>query len=246
MIAAWYRLAIVGASALQPCHRHKNRTLATTMENDLWLSMWKNHQIDFHQLVVNQSLKQYWHQLQLPANARIFVPMCGKSHDILWLAGQGYDVVGVELSAIAVAAFFAENHLEVTQKRMGRFSVWQHAHITILCGDFFSLQLSDIGLFDAIYDRAALTAMPENIRKAYVKILISLMPLPKPILLLTLEDIEQSENKLLMAQIDREVYSLYSPYFDISVIYGEPCDKNDAEFIIDHVSVNKIYHMKVR
>lgn len=231
---------------MQPSHRNKNLTLSTSMENDLWLAMWKNHQIDFHQLMVNQSLIRYWHLLHVPDNARIFVPLCGKSHDILWLAGQGYDVVGVELSAIAVAAFFAENHLEVTQKRMGSFSVWQHANITILCGDFFFLQPADIGLIDAVYDRAALTAMPEDIRKPYVEKLISLLPLPKPILLLTLEDIEQAENKLATAQIDQEIYSLYSPYFDISVIYGEPCNENDAEFIFNHVSVNKIYHMKVR
>ena len=93
--------------------------------NHLWLQMWQNSQTDeFHQTTVNKYLARFWPALDMVSGNRVFVPLCGKSKDMIWLAGQGCHVIGVELSPIAVAAFFKESHLQPVKKhhRMPRFS----------------------------------------------------------------------------------------------------------------------------
>lgn len=42
----------------------------------------------------------------LAPDATVFVPLCGKSLDIGYLASLGYRVVGVELSELAVEQLF--------------------------------------------------------------------------------------------------------------------------------------------
>jgi len=214
--------------------------MLTSIDNDLWLAMWKNSQTDFHQLLVNQQLKDHWHQVDIQKMGRVLVPLCGKSNDLLWLAAEGFQVIGVELSAIAVKAFFTENNLKPKKTRQGNFTVWRHGRISIYCGDIFLLKSETLGAIDAVYDRAALTALPENIRKPYVIKLMSLMPLLKPMLLLTTEDSDPMRNQYSAAIIDQEVSDLYSPYFDIDVCYGEQFDDKS-----DNETVKKVYQMTI-
>lgn len=203
--------------------------------------MWKNGQTDFHQALVNQQLKDYWHQLEIPAMGRVLVPLCGKSKDLIWLATRGYHVIGIELSSIAVKAFFEENNLKPKKTRCGNFIVWRHGRIRIFCGDIFILKSSDLGQIDAIYDRAALSALPETIRKLYVTKLLSFMPLLKPMLLLTTEDADPLRTTDSKALIDREIFDLYSPHFAIEVRYGDSYQANPIQ-----ETVNKVYQMNMR
>jgi Thiopurine S-methyltransferase (TPMT). len=209
-----------------------------SVDNDLWLAMWKNSQTDFHQVLVNPQLQEHWHELDIPAKGRVLVPLCGKSNDLIWLAAEGFQVIGIELSAIAVKAFFVENNLKPKKTRVGNFTVWRHGQISIYCGDIFLLKSSNLGLIDAVYDRAALTALPEEIRKLYVAKLMSFMPLLKPMLLLTTEDPDPLRSQDSPAMIDQEVADLYSPYFDIDVRYG---DQYAGE--LEKETVNKVYQM---
>ncbi|WP_320151077.1 thiopurine S-methyltransferase [uncultured Tolumonas sp.] len=212
--------------------------MLTSVDNDLWLAMWKNSQTDFHQVLVNQQLQDHWHKLDIPTMGRVLVPLCGKSNDMIWLAAEGFQVIGIELSAIAVKAFFVENNLKPKKTRVGNFTVWRHGRISIYCGDIFLLKGSNLGMIDAIYDRAALTALPVELRKLYVTKLMSFMPLLKPMLLLTTEDADPQRNQNSPAIIDQEVAVLYSPYFDIDVRYG---DQYVGEF--QKETVNKVYQM---
>ena len=209
-----------------------------SVDNDLWLSMWKNSQTDFHQVLVNPQLQEHWYELDIPAKGRVLVPLCGKSNDLIWLAAKGFQVIGIELSAIAVKAFFVENNLKPKKTRVGNFTVWRHGRISIYCGDIFLLKGSNLGLVDAVYDRAALTALPEEIRALYVAKLMSFMPLLKPMLLLTTEDPDPQRSQDSPAMIDQEVADLYSPYFDIDVRYG---DQYAGE--LEKETVNKVYQM---
>lgn len=136
--------------------------MLTSADNGLWLAMWKNRQTDFHQVLVNQQLQDHWHRLAIPAWGRVLVPLCGKSNDLIWLAEKGFQVVGIELSSVAVRAFFDENKLKPKKTRLGNFTVWRHGRISIFCGDIFLLKSASLGLIDAVYDRAALTALPEK------------------------------------------------------------------------------------
>ena len=92
----------------------------TGRDNELWQQSWRDKNIDFHQKAVNPHLVRFWSSLGLAAGDRVFVPLCGKSLDMLWLAGQGHTVIGVELSPLAVRAFFRENRLQAKRRRNSR------------------------------------------------------------------------------------------------------------------------------
>ena len=144
------------------------------MEHDFWHQRWSNDEIGFHQLETNPYLQRFG-QL-LPAGGKVFVPLCGKSNDLLWLAEQGHRVVGNELSSKAVTAFFVENRLEFAEADVAGFMLFSSADIEIYCGDFFRLTPDLIKGVDCLYDRAALVALPSSMRDSYIGKLASLMP----------------------------------------------------------------------
>ena len=72
------------------------------MNKEFWLNKWRIKQIGFHRSQPNPALINYCSLLNLPQNSRIFVPLCGKTLDIAWLLQQGYQVVGIDLSPIAI------------------------------------------------------------------------------------------------------------------------------------------------
>ena len=106
---------------------------------------------------------------------------------MLWLLEQGYRVTGVEISRIAVEAFFSENRLEPLMEQVGRFTRCRYDELDILCGDFFDLDKSVLGTLDAVYDRAALIAMPPAMRPRYAAHLAGLTDRETRKLLITLE-----------------------------------------------------------
>lgn len=133
-------------------------------DNHLWLKFWRDEHTDFHQSEVNPLLSKFWSSLELAHGSRVFVPLCGKSLDMIWLAREGHEVIGVELSPVAVEDFFRENGLKPAVRQMGKFSSWSDGRLNILCGDYFALTKADIGNIDTVYDRSALTALPGSIR----------------------------------------------------------------------------------
>ena len=167
--------------------------MMTGRDNLLWLQCWRDQQIDFNQESANKLLTRFWPGLYQAKRSRVFVPLCGKSLDMIWLAKQGHVVIGVELSPVAVKAFFHENHLRPTRRKVGQFTLWQHGRISILCGDYFSLTVAELGQIDTVYDRAALTALPEDIRTLYVAHLGLILTDSTTVFLLTTEDSDETE-----------------------------------------------------
>jgi thiopurine S-methyltransferase len=139
------------------------------MQAEFWQQRWEAGQIGFHQPEANSFLRQYWPTLALNKGARVLVPLCGKSLDMTWLAAQGFAVVGVELSQKAVVSYFAEHDLKPEVRQQGVFTVYHADGVEIWCGDFFALDAEDIGRCDALYDRAALIALPEPMRERYAR-----------------------------------------------------------------------------
>lgn len=201
---------------------HSNR------DNHLWLQCWLDQRTDFHQTEVNPLLIKFWPSLESGMGSRIFVPLCGKSLDMLWLAERGHEVIGVELSPVAVNAFFQENHLQPVKRIVGKFTLWSHGNISILCGDYFALTPADIGYFDAAYDRAALTSLPENIRALYVKQLHKLVPQSAKVFLLTIEDAAENTSFSQAVGVDEEINNIYSDGFDIDLAYVESVFETDS------------------
>jgi thiopurine S-methyltransferase len=214
--------------------RHRFAALGTNVtgrDNQRWLKMWRNDQTDFHQLQVNPLLIRFWASLDLKRPSAIFVPLCGKSLDLLWLAQQGNRVIGVELSPVAVKAFFEETGLIPRKSKRGDFTLWQSGRIKILCGDFFRLAESDVGEIDVVYDRAALTALPEDLREQYVAHLRHILPLSCSIFLLTTEDANPAADTDILqglnGAVDGEIKSLYENYFDIEIAHAESASVSD-------------------
>ena len=142
------------------------------MEQGFWHNRWRDGQIGFHEAAANQYLVAQWAGLELAKNARILVPLCGKSVDLLYLQALGHEVVGVELSPMACEAFFVENELRCDREVRGAYMAFvgtgAATGITILCGDFFLLDPETAGVFDGVYDRAAIVALPTKMREDHV------------------------------------------------------------------------------
>lgn len=137
------------------------------MQHDFWHSRWQSGQIGFHLGEANPLLVKHFSALNLQQGARVFLPLCGKSLDIHWLLAQGYCVAGAELSTLALEALFAELKLTPTVSKIGALTRYNVKNIDIFNGDFFALNAEMLGKVDAVYDRAALVALPEKMRKRY-------------------------------------------------------------------------------
>lgn len=143
------------------------------MEHSFWHNKWQSNQVGFHQENGHPEFVEHFPKLH--AGARVLVPLCGKSVDMIWLAKKGYLVVGIELSEIAAIDFFKENGLtaKVSESLLDDevFTCYQcdQLPITLWIGDFFKFQTGSSEAFDALYDRAALIALPEDMRASYIQ-----------------------------------------------------------------------------
>lgn len=198
-------------------------------DNELWQQSWRDRKMDFHQEVVNPHLVRFWEKLTLPPGSTIFVPLCGKSLDLVWLAAQGHRVIGVELSPLAVRAFFKENKIQAARRPAGRFTCWENGRISILCGDFFELSSNDLGVIAAVFDRASLTALPEDIRGAYLAHLRQIVPASCKIMLLTTEEPEEGETQYQDFAAADEISSLYLDRFDMELAHVESVFEADPD-----------------
>ncbi|MCB5160864.1 thiopurine S-methyltransferase [Marinomonas algarum] len=133
--------------------------------NEFWLDRWETGRIGFHKDDVNPKLMTFWPML--PKGSRVLVPLCGKSNDLIWLAEQGYQVTGVELSSLAVVQFLGDNDLNYVTHHHGELKIHtvEDIPLRIVEGDYFHFCETD---FDACYDRAAMVAMPDTMRARYV------------------------------------------------------------------------------
>lgn len=144
------------------------------MHADFWHQRWAHRQIGFHLDHVNPHLQEHLPSLGLQPGSRLLLPLCGKTLDIHWLLAQGHAVTGIELSEIAVTELFAECQRTPTITACGPLRHYQADRLEIWHGDVFALAPSQIGKVDAIYDRAALVALPADLRGAYTRQLIRL------------------------------------------------------------------------
>ncbi|TDJ64082.1 MAG: thiopurine S-methyltransferase [Proteobacteria bacterium] len=188
------------------------------MDHQFWHDKWDSNQIGFHEESFHPQLCRHWDSLNIAASAPIFVPLCGKSRDMVWLAERGHTVLGVELSEIAAQAFFDENALRVTCDQIGAFKRYHGGAYTILCGDIFDLTMDVLGSFAAVYDRAALIALALATRGAYVAHLKTLCQPRTLQLLITVnypEDMISPPPYLVSAD---EVEEAYASWCDLTVL----------------------------
>lgn len=152
------------------------------MEEKFWHDRWQNNQIPFHKVEVNPLLVRNLPALELASGARVFVPLCGKSLDVHWLLAQGYRVAGAELSRIAVEQLFAELGVIPDVTILGSLTRFEVDGIVVFQGSLFDLARDQLGLVDAVYDRAALVALPKSMRDRYAPHVMQLTGCPPQLL----------------------------------------------------------------
>ena len=137
------------------------------VKTSYWLQKWEQNKIAFHKSEANPFLVNYFEALALAQGCRVFVPLSGKTLDIGWLLAQGYRVAGAELIEIAIQQLFGE--LDVTPQivEIGEVKHYSAENIDIFVGDIFQVSSEMLGSVDAIYDRAALVALPAAVRDRY-------------------------------------------------------------------------------
>lgn len=145
------------------------------MELSYWHSKWRKGNIGFHLENGYPGLENHWNSIKLKSNSAVFVPLCGKSKDLIWLSKHSDQVVGVEISDVAVDHFFKENSLDAETSSFADFTIHRAGNIEIWNGDFFKLPEHKLPSFDLIYDRASLVALPPKMRKEYATKILNLI-----------------------------------------------------------------------
>ncbi|WP_419735473.1 thiopurine S-methyltransferase [Pseudomonas sp. COR18] len=187
------------------------------MQPEFWHKRWELDQIGFHLDQVNPYLQRYWPDLPLEPGGRVLVPLCGKSLDLAWLAAQGLRVLGVELSRKAVEDFFLERQLQPRVHEQGGFRIYEAGSLQLWCGDFFALSAEDVADCAALYDRAAMIALPAEMRQRYASHLTRILPGGCQGLLITLDYDQSLLNGPPFAVLDGEVRSLLVPAWEVQV-----------------------------
>ena len=137
------------------------------MDAGFWIQRWRKSEIGFLEGKANALLVKHFKDMLGKQGDRVFVPLCGKTRDLGWLLSQGYRVAGAELSETAIKQLFAELGVEPEISELGNLTLFSAFDIDIFVGDIFDLSASALGQVDVIYDRAALVALPEAMRRRY-------------------------------------------------------------------------------
>jgi thiopurine S-methyltransferase len=200
------------------------------MDHEFWLERWRTNQTGFHQADFNARLIRHWPALGLATDARVFVPLCGKSRDMVWLAGVGHAVTGVELSPTAVEAFFAETTAPHLRRQIGPFTFYDGGRIGVYCGDFFELTEREIDGTAGVFDRGALIALPPPMRRRYADHLLKILPVGAQSLLLTIEyDQERASGPPFSVQPE-EVTDLFAARCSIELLERSPTQEMPPRF----------------
>lgn len=192
------------------------------MDPSFWHRRWNKNEIGFHESEGNHLLKRYFDRWELANNARIFVPLCGKTRDIAWFLSKGIEVVAIELNESAVLALFDELGVKPEVRKKDQLSHYSVPSLDVYVGDFFSLNASIIGEVDGLYDRGALVALPLELRLRYAQ---------------HLQEITQKCRQLLIAyEYEQSLFD--GPPFSVS---AQEVSKHYA----DSFNIEQLHHNKV-
>ena len=201
------------------------------MKAEFWHEKWEAQQVGFHLKSINPLLKTHWSKLNLPSNTRVFVPLCGKSLDMCFLAQLGHQVIGCELSDIAVQQFFKENRLNYKVSGENGHHCYSANLITIYQGDFFSIPTNQPKAYQGFYDRASLIAWPDEMRESYAKKLASLLTSGARGLLISLDYPQELKDGPPFAVSDDWINRHLSKDFEIELLSSKDVLEDNAKFV---------------
>lgn len=201
------------------------------MEAAFWHQRWADGQIGFHQSAPTPLMLKYWPSLEVPVGSRVFVPLCGKSLDMAWFASQGYRVLGVELSRTAVEQFFAEHGLTPAIESSRYGDHYRAGSIEIIVGDAFGLDADILSDCAAVFDRAAIIALPPQLRSRYVDQLYARLPADCRGLLITLEYPQAERDGPPFSVPENEVHAGFGREWEIERIDHRPIPPDHPGFV---------------
>lgn len=199
------------------------------MRPDFWADRWQNGRIGFHRTTVDAFLPAHWAELGFLERRCVFVPLCGKSVDLVWLRDCGHDVIGVELSEIAVESFFSENGVPARRREYSEFDRYDARQLELVRGDFFELDAEGLRTVSAVYDRAALISWAPELRAGYVQHLTAITPRDASIFLVVLEYQQTQRIGPPFSVAFDEVHRLYSGAYDIREHARRDVSTSDAK-----------------
>lgn len=216
------------------------------MEISYWQSRWQKQKTGWHMQTVFPLLKTYWKHLNLSQNAVVLVPLCGKSLDLDWLLRQEYHVIGVDVSEIALKEVINRSGAAFTSSTKGSFTCFRSDALQLWCGDVLTLQKQWLPPVDAIYDKAALIALPPHKRGDYAHTLRSLLQ-PHTQIFMNSFEYEQKEMTgppfaVFLDEIERQ----YGDLFKINLLYEHALLKKLTNFQrrgLRSYLTEKVYHL---
>lgn len=200
------------------------------MKAEFWHERWEKGEIGFHQHEFNRHMQEFVGRLEVPAGARVLVPLCGKSRDMLWLADRGLRVTGIEISERATRDFFRENEIAFEVRKRPEAVIYAGGEIEIFCADIFTLSRRALPSFDAVYDRASLVALPPEMRTDYADLMAELADPGVRSLLVTLDYPQEEMRGPPFSVTQDEVERLFGSRFDISQLHTEDCLAKEPRF----------------
>lgn len=183
-----------------------------------WHSHWTRKKPGFHEGQVNAYLEKFLPLFNLKSGDSIFMPLCGKAVDILWLSQQGFQVIGVELSEIAIKSFFEESELAFETVQYPDFVVYKAANITLYQGDFMDIQSAQLNQCQLVYDRASIVAIESFNRESYKRKMLEIIPAATPILMVTLDYDQEVMHGPPFSVPVSEISDLYQPEYQLELL----------------------------
>jgi thiopurine S-methyltransferase len=188
------------------------------MNKTFWTERWQRRDIGFHQPHIHEQLTRLWPTLGLPVASTVFVPLAGKTRAMVWLATQGHRVIGVELSEVAVREFFQDGGQTPDVRSDGPFDVYSAGPFSLYRGDFFEMPGEALAGVAAVYDRAALIALPPDLRVRYAQKLTSILPREAVVFLIAVAYPEGEISGPPFSLTRDDVENLYGDAFRIEVL----------------------------
>ncbi len=188
------------------------------MELSYWESRWRKGKTGFHMPDGYSGLRTHWNLLNLGDKPVVLVPLCGKTRDLVQLESFGASVVGVEISKKAVLEFFSETNRSYETDSFAEFSIYRSKNIALWQGDFFKFPEKKHPDIDLIYDKAALVALPPDMRKRYSKKILGLCSNGTSILLHHFIYPQQQMPGPPFSVSEAEVRELFGAHFEIKIV----------------------------
>ncbi|MGY1519760.1 thiopurine S-methyltransferase [Luteimonas sp. A482] len=216
------------------------------MQPDFWHDRWQRNRIGFHRDAPLPLLIRHWPDLQLPAGSRVFVPLCGKSLDMVWLAEQGHRVLGIELSATAIEQFFDERGLNPRIHTSPAGTHYSSGAWELVAGDAFAIPRELLAESVGVYDRGALIALPPDMRATYARTTWQRLPSGCRGLLVTLEYPQAEKAGPPFSVEEAEVHAQFAPEWELALVERRDILANEPSFQSEGVSAlsTAVYRMQ--